>query len=196
MISPPNSRNILSRLYNALVDGINRYNQLPRIIVIILDDDFTKMTSNYDNTEELFGWIIGQICLLMYSRKNEMISFASRPDEPKLLMVKPLPRSESQDTKGNNPYRNLRRVFNRSVDNIISRYDETYVVNMDEIRPESFDLFDISGNKLNLKGIQKFWSGINRAVQRLDRGRMRLFKMVFREMQMKPRKYRSLNNKH
>ena len=85
MINPaPTQGNILMRVYNALVGGLNKYCQLPRIIVLILDDDFTKITSNYDNAEQLFSWLVGQIFLMMFNRKGETYSFASRDLEPKI----------------------------------------------------------------------------------------------------------------
>ena len=197
MINPaPTQGNILMRVYNALVRGLNRYCQLPRIIFLILDDDFTKITSNYDNAEQLFSWLVGQIFLMMFNRKGETYSFASRDLEPKLLVVKPLPRSEPQDTMGNNPFRNQRRVFSRSVENVISKYEETCVANIDEIRPKNITLLDLSGNKLNTRGISKFWSGMNKAVQKLDSGRIRPFKIIFREIQefqMQTQRQRSNN---
>ena len=184
-----NRYNILARMYNALVDGLNRFVQLPQITVIIFDHDFTAITSDYENTENLIGWLIGQMLQLINSRKTEMLSFASRPLEPKSLMIKPLPKTDHMDKR----FKNQRRIFNRSVENTIAKYDETCVTNVDDVRPENLASFDLSGNNLSLRGISKFWIGLNKAIESLDSGRMRPFQLVYKNMEYQMRSAR-INN--
>ena len=179
LISPPvDGSNLLMQLFNALADGLNRYAKLPRAIFIILDNNFVHITHTYEATEKILALIMGQFILTIQGRKDELYSFKSRPLEPKIIWVKPLPRCGSQDTRAN--FRNQHRVYNRSVKNIIKNYNEIYVANIDEIKPESISLFDSSGTGLNARGVLKFWLGINKVMEKVDYRCIRPSKQVYR----------------
>lgn len=70
-----------------------------------------------------------------------------RVSEPKYLLLEPLPKQEAVDTVGN--FRLKCRVYNRSVENVVWRYDDIFIINIDGIRPDTTNLFDYSGNGLN-----------------------------------------------
>ena len=78
-------------------------------------------------------------------------------------------------------YRHKGRVFTRSVENVIRRYDGFYITNVDDIKPDIPELFDYTGYALSYKGKAKLWKGINAAVNRVDTGHMKLYKQVYTE---------------
>ena len=105
--------------------------------------------------------------------------------------MKPAPRHVSVDTRAD--FRGKCRIFNRSVENVVCRYDDIFISNVDEIRPDSASVFDHSGSKLNNRGIKKLWIGINEVVEHIDSGRVKPFKYVYQD-QLRARAWENQKN--
>ena len=120
--------------------------KLPRFLIILFDGDFTKITEGYNETEKNIGWIIGNILITLGKRKKQLssnypaIQAAFRKLEPKIIFIKPTtkPDTWSDDRAGG---RNQRRIFNRCSETVLSRYEEIYFFNVDEIRPDKTEYF-------------------------------------------------------
>ena len=54
-------RNMLKRVMNAFRGMMNRTSRLPKYLIVMLDEDFTKITVDYKTTEKAKGWIMGNI---------------------------------------------------------------------------------------------------------------------------------------
>ena len=174
-------RGTLMRLNNALVAGLNRFIRLPRLIVFFPNTDFTHFTSNHANTERNIGWLFGQMILSIGEHKKDLRNRAAHKDTaPKFLLFKPLPKQEPVDSLGD--FRNKCRICNRSVENVVHRYDNVFITNVDEIKLDEPKLFDETGGQLNKRGVRTPWRGINEAVERLDSGCMKPFKYVYQDL--------------
>ena len=75
-----------------------------------------------------------------------------RVSEPKFLLFKPLPRQEAVDSLGE--FRAKCTIYNH-IENVVCKYDANFITNNDEIRPETFDLFNFIGKRLSDKSVTK-----------------------------------------
>ena len=99
-----NSENVMGRVINALIKGLNAHIQLPRFLIIMLDSDVISLTTGYNNTEFLIQSIIGPLVKQIQKRK-----LAIRQSQPKYLLIKPLPFANWVNAYRTN--KNDRRVF-------------------------------------------------------------------------------------
>ena len=63
-------KNILVRIFNAFVAMLNQSIRLPRFLIILLDNDFAKLTGGYANTEYAIAWIMGNFTAKIGDRKR------------------------------------------------------------------------------------------------------------------------------
>ena len=56
-----NDRNVLSRLRNSLITGLNSYSQMPRLIVVVLDDDIVRYVDSKHKDDVVLSVEIGKI---------------------------------------------------------------------------------------------------------------------------------------
>ena len=131
--------------------------------------------------------------LSIQDRKGNLDKKASRLSEPKFLIIKPTPKNtDGFDTRDNC------RIFNRSVENVIKKYDNFYCFNDDEIKPDEIANFDSSENSC-AKGMKKLWAALNTVVMKIDNGKYRPFKVIsqsinnFRDQNPRRYDYRRFN---
>ena len=94
--------NFLLRILNAFIGYANQVPKLPHFIVIMLDVNYQKTTCNYQFTEKATGWLVSAIFLAIRNRKTQLPDFAYHSSEPKLLFIKPAPKSKNRGLDGEN----------------------------------------------------------------------------------------------
>ena len=73
--------NILARIINAMIEGLNLHIQLPRIIIILLKTDIMHLATSYENTDELIRFVIGQLVECTQERKLKLPPWAIRSSQ-------------------------------------------------------------------------------------------------------------------
>ena len=173
--------NFILRVTNALAGMLNQTSRLPRIIILLLDSDFMRITVGYTMTEKAPALMISQLVVDIGKRKSQLLKKQYKETEPKFLVMKPTLRAEGyDDLRGG---RNQRRIFNRSLEGIICHYDSFFTFNFHRIRPEKKHYFDETKSKLSDLGFNVFWRAINDAVRQIDTGRLHPFKELWKETQ-------------
>lgn len=137
--------NFLIRVQMSLAIALNESGHLSRFIVLVLGDDFEKMTASYKLTELCFRWLISEIVVCVHRRKSYLPKKVVRSTEPKFVTVKPHPRCGILDIS--QAHKIKRRIFNRSIEAVVKKYDNFYMVNTDTIRPDTLEYFDANKKK-------------------------------------------------
>ena len=177
--------NILTRLQNALASMINQTIRLPRFIIILLDCDFMKITGDYESTKGTVRWLMSSIIQAIGKRKKWLEDFAFRETEPKFLFMKPTPKPKRLDDCGSGRFQC--RIYNRSVESIICRYDNFYTYNANEIKPEKNKFFEEGSSRLSFLGHKVYWCAIEEAVRKIDHNRLLTMKEIQEEIDRQKR---------
>ena len=159
-------RNFLLRIINALARYLNQVTRLPRILMLMLDCDFTTITGSYEVTKNAIKCIIANFVILLHKRKKTLPHFACKMNEPKIVVMKPMPKSVNRDLDCE--ARNKRRVFNRSVEDVLERYDNMYAFNIDQIKPEELFNFEDARFGLANQGLKKYWRELDGIIACID----------------------------
>ena len=112
--------NFLLRILNALVGMINLTLKLPRILILMLDSNFVRITAGYGHTERAIAWLVSHFIIKIEECKSKLLKKAFRKTEPKILIMKPTLRAASYEHfRG---VRNQRQIFNHSLETIIVKH--------------------------------------------------------------------------
>ena len=137
--------------------------RLPRVLILMLDADFTKITVGYDHTKRAIAVLISNLIIEIAKRKSQLLKKAYRTTEPKILVMKPTPRAEAfEDLRGS---RNQRRIFNRCLENVIAKYDNLFCYNVHKLRPKKDCYFDIAKTNFSYLGYKTYWHAMDDAVK-------------------------------
>ena len=74
--------------------------KLPKILALVLDADFAHITCDYDTTERVLGILISGLIMSFNDRKSQTSDNAHGDNEPKILVMKPSPKSKNHDLDG------------------------------------------------------------------------------------------------
>ena len=155
--------NFILHLSNALVGMLNQITHLPRVIIVMLDSDFTRITAGYKTTEKAIGCLVSQLIVAIGKHKGQVLKKSYRSTEPKFLIMKPTPWAAGLDEfRGSH---NQCRIFNRQLELVISKYDYFYTYNVHKIQPEKGEFFDYTKSNLSELGFKTYWRAVNDAVQ-------------------------------
>ena len=170
------SQNISARVMNAFIVAVNEPIHLPRMVVLFLDQDFEEITGDYDSTEMTVKWLIANLVMMVHDRKKHIPSFASRPSEPKFIIIKPTPLADWSDPHGSHKARKC--IFNQSIKQVIAKYDHFFIVNVDAIKPDNPTFYERSGRALPEKGLKACWSTLDDVVDKVDHQGIKPYKWV------------------
>ena len=165
------NNNILSRMRNALVMAINKEIILPKVILVILENDILNAVNHYNPGISLLcgkvmEWLANQFHRIITAHKERLPSKSRKFKYPSILLV-------SAPNHINLPNINeLRDKFNTALMNICSMYREMAVLTI------KWDVNNKalvgSNGKYTATGMAAFWMSINDAFQEWDREQMRL----------------------
>ena len=171
----------LSRIVNALVEGLNKRLRLPKFIIVILDMDILKLIKkpgNRNSNVDIFHyvkaclvWIIKQVSTLLQRKRIDL--FDKKPgslakDPPKVVWVKMLRRPDDVNF---NEVIAMRSKFNKALEESLyeSSYTDHFVLT---INAEPADFTPMG----TLNGIGKiaYWKEIDACMRKFDRGEINL----------------------
>ena len=64
------NQNFLLRIINGFIFMLNQTVRLPRILVLLLDSDFTRLTAGYTCTEKVITCFVGNLVLAVGKLKS------------------------------------------------------------------------------------------------------------------------------
>ena len=108
------SDNILVRVNDALVQTLNSYLKLPRIVLVLIERDFRKLGESNEAIEHCVFSLLTQFYRIIEGRKDDLPAKSFRATEPTFLFIKPVPLADTLDILGKD--KQLGRGFNRAMD--------------------------------------------------------------------------------
>ena len=177
-------KNIMTRLVNSLVKALNDAKYLPRIILVVLDDDILhqigKLKVGTDAIiilEKAINWVMLQMERAITSKKDGLKKKkpgAVVTSKPKVIWVKMLKRYNAC-----NHLMQVRNTYNEVVEKAMVDRTNHYIIDLAEKMgaPTYFNKtapFDLTGD-----GRMRYWKEIDFAIEQFD----------FQRLSLKPRRY-------
>ena len=161
-----NIRNPLVRVHNALVTGMQRTATLPKMIVVVLEDDIIRHLNHNDyGATEMFGKVISYLELQLQNSildlKALMPRKAKRVGCPHIVWIAP---SIHQRYENNN----LRKKFGNELETQLRGKPYTSVLRLRQVWDPNNNAFVTTGDLSSL-GQHKLWDSIDRSIAFADR---------------------------
>ena len=158
------SRNVLKRLHNSLIFALNEYHPLPRLIVLVLDEDIIKGVTAGNTTADfdiVLRFLFRNFDRAIEIYKENLPSKAKRPHIPHFLwMAPPTHKNFTEDSNVK------RRNFTSSLETVASQFKNCTVLKMikawDHDDGESF-LND--AQRYSFDGLNKYWQSVDAAIR-------------------------------
>ena len=162
--------NILNRLRNLLVSTINDQILLPKAIVVIIDEDLMYEINHFKHgisagIGRLNEWLANQFHRMITAHKEKLPSKARKFKYPTFLWTTLV----TNITLGNR--NEFREKFNKSICAVTSLFREMQILDIQGFEFDDTTVF--TENKLNARGLTKFWNAVNDQFEIWDRDQMR-----------------------
>ena len=160
-------KSCIARIQNTVNDQLESAKTLPRMIVIIADNDVVKdnLKDLYDFgateiSESLCSWLTHETEKIILGRKDAMKKIKKGSvmrAEPKIVDVKMIYRPGCDKVQA------LRNHFNNALENTLTKLHNHYIIDVG-VSPSGFDLT----NYLTADGKFEFWSNLDRQLELFD----------------------------
>ena len=170
------SRNILTRLLNAMVEGFNRREHLPKYILMILDKNIVEAATAQFQTD--FGiknvlnrwldWCAKMLDRLIETRKQDL--FAKRPgsvvgNETKIIWLKMIDRPHVERSDPRFKVLSLRSKFNNAINTLVNDKKNNYCLDLESLESRHFSAI----GELNDFGSMQYWKEFDYYFKKFDR---------------------------
>ena len=162
--SKSNNPNLLARLRNSLVHAINKCNQLPKLIVIVLEDDIIR-SMNLDELSmtavfgRLIKWLANEYRKIIDTIKDLIPTNAKQEGFPKFIWVNP--------TRHINYTNNVaRKKFGVCLENVVKTLDNHVALRL--VHKWDFNdsnIFLKEEQRFSITGICDFWSSVDKTIE-------------------------------
>ena len=157
------------KIINPVIDALNDNNHLPRIILIIPDQDLLKgnMKPAFVMGSSLH-YIIKQLDLFIERRHQDLLHKRIRAlmeNYPKTIWVRMLKRPNPEELKSLDLAFGLRGKFNSILEECLldGRSDEHHIMSI-IVQPDHFN----NAENLTDTGKQEFWKEVNKAIKKFN----------------------------
>ena len=169
--------NVIARLVNSFIKALNDTNKIPRIVLIIPEDDL--LTYLFKQNEEfgigtitfkVLNWISTQMTRATDAKKDDLKRVkpgAVIPTEPKFIWVKMLNRVNARSD-----LLALRSKFNEVLEEVLYKKDQHYIIDIVTAMADS-SFYD-KNNYINGEGLKRFWIEIDKLIENFDTKRCSL----------------------
>ena len=167
--------NATSRIFNAVMDALNKDNKLPRFLVVLLDKDILSDLKLFDfglskNIMAILNWLIHQINITVRRKKCHIRSMKpgalGSDDDPTTIFMDMIQRiGNFQKDSKITAYNDARFKFNSLLHKVVAKQQHKIM----SIRScTSPDHFDACGNLTN-KGKIEFWLEADSLLERYNK---------------------------
>ena len=188
----------LHRIHNAVIEGINKNEKLPRFIIITPDSDLITHGDFFTYGvkiiyDEMIYWLMKKIEKALTTRKEDLRSkcLGAVGHDPRVIWVKMIshPYIKNHPVRNYNETVKLRQKYNDSLDSMAAKMRHTHVIEHPYGYFNSFYDYDHLG-RLTYKGKQQFWRHIDNEFKKYDRNEIDLLPVE------KQRKHKDPKTKH
>ena len=157
---------VVSRLRNAVIEGINAQVLLPRAILLVFEDDILKEVNHFKPgishiCGRLLEWLSNQLHRAIVAHKEKLPSKSRKFRYPTILWVKAV---KHYDFKEMNEFRDK---FNNCVNATVALFREMEVLNLEKW--DDCDRGLIKNDRFTARGMASYWMSINDAFEKWDR---------------------------
>ena len=170
------SRNILTRILNAMIEGFNRREHLPKYVLLVLDKNLIEAATEHYNTDygikEMLSkwvtWIWKMLDRLIEIRKQDL--FAKRPGavgskDPKVIWIKMIDRPHVLRPDPRFKVLSIRPKFNDAIDEITQNKRNNFCLGIDSLEARHFG----PNGELNDFGSLQYWKELDYYFKKFDR---------------------------
>ena len=160
-----NNPSVMGRLINNLIFAINQHKQLPKCIVIILDDDIVKYIHSSKcmpvQIATITGWISKEMCKVIQTYREFLPAKCKRDFQLHLLWICP-PTHKYFGTSSN-----MKREEMATCLEAIAKMEE----GMSALRlikswnPQDSRFFLKDSYRFTCEGLNKYWAGVDAAIR-------------------------------
>ena len=163
-------RNVIGHVRNNFVEAINEYTLLPKVVVVVLDNDIVKSTNHYETGAALamgpqIDWLATELHRITTAHKERLPTRARKFRYPQFLWVTAIKHDKFSDNE-------FREKFNDGVVSVAALHREMHVLKLHSWDP--MDRNAVSKRRLNAIGQARYWECVNDAFQAWDKEQMRL----------------------
>ena len=159
-----NNPNLLARIRNQLITAIDKHQVLPRVILVVLDRDFSSAIHFEDFGLSLImgtqlNWLAKEFNRIIAVQKDRLQPRSIKDDWPKIIwMAAPL--------HINFPDNKYRDKFNKALANILKFYPDMIMMRLvKEFLYADSTCYIKEANRFTSAGLHKYWSSIDSAVE-------------------------------
>ena len=158
--------NIFSRQRNLLVSALNENKYLPKLIVMVPDDDFISFLRKKEDIEYLSGrmtdWLMTQIDRAIESKKEFLQAKSKRNNFPHIIWIE-------APNHIHFPNNELRDIFNNNLRLVGKTHPNVSVLQLKKIwETENTNLYLKEADRYTSKGLNKYWEAVDRLVKFAD----------------------------
>ena len=168
-------KDVLARFYNALVSALNGSLKLPRILLVVPNEDRIKFVNfSLSGTCFVFSGVISWIVTNMNRAIEGKCDFLLRHhagavlvNESKVIWVKPFKCAYHSADQ-----RVLINKFNMMLEEVLADHENSFIIEVDAaLHSESF----FTGhNSLNSHGQKAFWSEVDKMIEKFEKKKINL----------------------
>ena len=161
------NRSVISRIWNSLVNAFNEHEQLPKVIVVVLDDDVVKYvkTTNPEATalviDRITQWLIREFDRSIFTAKYFLPQKAKKADEPHVLWIAPGTHKYFGDLN------NKKRIYQTdSLESFVKVKENMTILKMIKFwdhEDSSFFIYD--SYRFTAQGLKNYWLAIDSAIR-------------------------------
>ena len=161
-------RSILARMLNTVIYGLNKFEKLPRMLVMIPDKNLIEAVDNKRSGISLtmgmcLEWLIRQIEKAIDRKKNMMREIKPGSvivGEPKMIWIKMIKRPNNEELLC------LREKFNEILEDILATRRDSYIMSAEEFLDNSnFSRL----NDLTVTGREHYWKAVDSLIMKFDK---------------------------
>ena len=170
-------KNTLARVVNALTKALNDALQLPRIVLVIVENDILKFVDKNEFgvrtiVTDCLRWVINQISRAIEAKIDNLQRRrpgSVRLEDPKIIWMKMINRNFDEEDF----LLKHRTKFNDAMEELLADKDDKHLIldiSDKLVDPNQFDLF----NQLNSHGMSCFWHAIDEKLELFDKNKLSL----------------------
>ena len=182
-----NTENPISRLLNALITAFRSKAHLPKLIMIILEDDIIRYTGYNDyGVTALYGRLINflsmEIVKIVDAYKKEIFpQKAVNQNWPQIVWVPP-----TMHANYHNSDNTLRKKFSNELDLQIDNQQYMHVIRFANWKFDDYPLVGRYDHRMSQIGVSHFWNEVDMLIKHVN--------TVFQDLTLKARSIRFMNN--
>ena len=172
------NQNLISRIVNSFAAGLARNKKLPRLIVVVLDEDIIENVQ-FDGCRvstlygEILQWIAAEFDRMIKERKAQLPKNALKKENPEIYWVAAPYNRNFQNGQNRNK-------FNMCLESIVKIYEYMRCIKLKKVwAPENGNLVNSINGKITTEGLHAYWRAIDASIE---------FNFNFKERQQNQKK--------